>query len=419
MLSNQTRAGAGLLAVLTTALVITGCTNSPTTGRTQFNLLPAEIESGVSDFRFGVKTALASGDYCRDEEPCAVREAAEKLAQRVAPIAERLGTVAPELSPELVKRVPRVEVFVIPNDSVSVSSSAGGKIAVGSGLGRLDLSDTDLALALSREFGRLAAAHHRESTSAGLAVSLVTGSPLVGTYIATSLLADALFPMGALLKVGISLLGSMGTEQLVEASQQEEADDFAGKLMLAAGYDVRELAEARAAISAGAVKIGWLPRYVASRARVAGMTLPAEAGMAISADPSTLPTTSEIALPLPEVTAGASDAPALQPDDGIAASLTEVSTVAATGQEALIVASTDVTTSPFVLTTTAAESPEPSPPARAEAARPAPRTAATKQRGAQPKAKPVAAKKAAKPPPKKTTRSPVKKKAARTPSRSN
>lgn len=276
MLSNTAKDRPDYPALLlAVSFLIAGCTTSPTSGRTQFNILPAPLESSVSDLRFGVKTMLGAGDYCRDTEgPCAIREEAEKLASRIAPIAERLGAVAPQLSPELVTRVPRVEVFVVPSESASVSSSGGGKIAVNSGLGKLDLSDTELALALAREFGRLAAAHHRESTSAGLAVSLVASSPLVGAYLATSILADFLFPMGSLIKLGISVLGSIGTEQLVEASQQEEADEFAGKLMLAAGYDLRELDEARPDPPESTASIGWLPTYFASRAKVAAMAKP-------------------------------------------------------------------------------------------------------------------------------------------------
>lgn len=271
---NSAFSGAIRLAALAAcAFLLPACSTSPTSGRAQFNILPGPLEATVSDLRFGVKTLLATeGSYCRDgEEACPATKDAERLAQRLAPIAERLGTVTPQLSPELVTRVPRVEVFVVPNDAPSVSSSAGGKIAVSSALARLDLSDTELALALAREFGRLAAAHHRESTSAGIAVSLITSSPLVGTYVVTSILTDLLFPMGALLKVGISLLGSMGTEQLVEASQQDEADEFAGKLMLAAGYDLNRLAEARPEAPESAIKIGWLPGYFLSRTKVAGM----------------------------------------------------------------------------------------------------------------------------------------------------
>ncbi len=253
-----------------------GCTTSPTSGRTQFNILPGELETTVPDLRFDVKTLLATdGEFCSGEEnPCSAQAAADKLAQRIAPIAARLGAKAAELSPELVTRVPHVEVFVVPDDSPSVRSSAGGKIAVSSGLARLALTDTELALALAREFGRLAAAHHRESASAGLAVSLVAGSPLTSAYLATTLLADIVFPMGALARLGISLLASMGTEQLVEASQQEEADAFAAKLMLAAGYDPQELAKAQPDAPQGAATIGWLSTYTESRARVAAMTQP-------------------------------------------------------------------------------------------------------------------------------------------------
>lgn len=259
------------LALLACAFLGAACSTSPTTGRTQFNILPERLETAVPDLRFEVHTLLNSkAEYCPEEKgTCPALEQAERLSQRVAPIAELLGTKAVELSPELGRRVPLVEVFVLHKDSPSVTSSAGGRIAVSSALAQLDLSDADLALALAREFGRLAAAHHRESTSAGLAVSLVAGSPLVGAYLATSILADILFPMGTLFKLGISLIGSMGAEHLVEISQQEEADDFAGKLMLAAGYELSELTRPHPGLEEGAMKIGWLPRFVESRTRIA------------------------------------------------------------------------------------------------------------------------------------------------------
>lgn len=299
-----------VLPLACAAMLAAGCSTSPTSGRSQFNILPGELETTVPDLRFGAKTLLVSGgEYCReDENPCPAREAAEKLAQRIAPIAERLGTTAAQLSPELVSRIPQVEVFVVPGDSPAVSSSAGGKIAVGAGLARLELTDTDLAFALAREFGRLAAAHHRESTSAGLAVSLVVGSPLTSAYLATSILADIIFPMGALAKVGISLLASMGTEQLVEASQQDEADEFAAKLIMAAGYDPKALAEPLSNSPQGASKLGWLPSFLASRDKVAALALPdpwpdeAPAPVALAAAPDPWPDDEQV-IPPPEAAA--------------------------------------------------------------------------------------------------------------------
>lgn len=274
------------LALLACALLGTACSTSPTTGRAQFNILPEQLETTVPDLRFEVHTLLTSkAEYCReDENPCPALEQAERLSKRLAPIAELLGNKAVALSPELARRVPVIEVFVVAKDSPSVISSAGGKIAVSSALAQLDLPDEDLALALAREFGRLAAAHHRESTSAGLAVSIVAGSPLAGAYLATSILADILFPMGTLFKLGISLIGSMGAEQLVEISQQEEADEFAGRLMLAAGYDLGKLARLHPGLEEGAVKIGWLPRFVESRARIAKLAPAADATVAIAAN---------------------------------------------------------------------------------------------------------------------------------------
>lgn len=139
------------------ATLIAGCSTSPTSGRPQFNILPGQLETTVPDLRFGVKTMLAGGSMedCKEaektEDSCPPQAQAEMLSRRISPIADRLGAAIPQLAPELVTRVPMIEVFIVPNDNVSVSSSAGGKIAVGSGLARLQLSDTDLALALSRE----------------------------------------------------------------------------------------------------------------------------------------------------------------------------------------------------------------------------------------------------------------------------
>jgi Zn-dependent protease with chaperone function len=427
MLSNTAKDRPDYPALfLAISILIAGCTTSPTSGRTQFNILPAPLESSVSDLRFGVKTMLGAGDYCRDMEgPCVVREEAEKLASRIAPIAERLGAVAPQLSPELVMRVPRVEVFVVPSESASVSSSGGGKIAVNSGLGRLDLSDTELALALAREFGRLAAAHHRESTSAGLAVSLVAGSPLVGAYLATSILADFLFPMGSLIKLGISVLGSIGTEQLVEASQQEEADEFAGKLMLAAGYDLRELAEARPDSPDSTARIGWLPDYFTSRARVAGMVPPAETTAKTGSDqehtpeiedevkvppPETLAkaVTSqetlsevkpEVVAPPPEALANAvvGQDPPLEVKAEIAAPNPEMVAKAVTRQEPLSEDKLEIVAPPPERVAMAVARQEPAPMAREVAAEPPQPSAETlKPQDDPPEAKPAAAKKAKK-----------------------
>lgn len=387
--------------LLAAAFSIAGCTTSPTSGRTQFNILPAPLEGSVSDLRFGVKTVLGAGDYCRDTEgPCAIREEAEKLAGRIAPIAERLGAVAPQLSPELVTRVPRVEVFVVPSESVSVSSSGGGKIAVNSGIGRLGLSDTDLALALAREFGRLAAAHHRESTSAGLAVSLVAGSPLVGTYLATSILADFLFPMGSLIKLGISLLGSIGTEQLVEASQQEEADEFAGKLMLAAGYDLRELAEARPDASDSAARFGWLPGYFTSRARIAGMAPSAEktAGTVTNLAPAP-EIKADVAAPPPETLAKAvaGQDPPLEVKAEIDAPNPEMVAKAVTRQEPLSEDKPGIVAPPPEKEAMAVARQEPAPMAREAAAEPPqPSVETLKPQDERSEAKPAEANKAKK-----------------------
>lgn len=255
---------------------LVACTTSPTSGRTQFNILPGTLATTVPDLRYEVKTLLVSGgSYCPQEQTnCPERESAERLAQRIGPMAERLGLEAARLSPELAQRVPQIEVFVMPGAAASITSSAGGKIAVEAGIGALDLSQTDLAFALGRELGRLAAAHHRESASAGLAVSLVAGSPLTSAYLATTLLADIIFPIGMLAKLGVSMIASLGTEQLVEVSQQAEADLFASRLLRATGYDPRELEKPLDEATQGAVPIGWLATFLVSRASIAAQALP-------------------------------------------------------------------------------------------------------------------------------------------------
>jgi hypothetical protein len=100
----------------------------------------------------------------------------------------------------------------------------------------------------------------------------------------------------------------MGTEQLVEASQQDEADEFAAKLIMAAGYDPKALAEPLSNSPQGASKLGWLPSFLASRDKVAALALPdpwpdeAPAPVALAAAPDPWPDDEQV-IPPPEAAA--------------------------------------------------------------------------------------------------------------------
>lgn len=256
------RGGLLICAVACAAGLCTGCSTSPVTGRQQLNVLVEPIHTAYSDFKLAfLATPRERGPLCATQGDCTEPPAVSRLEEAIQRIAARLAPAATQLSPELAERIPRIEVFVADKDAPGASSSPGGKIAVHSGIAALDLGEEELAFALAREIGRLAHAHHREAASAGVTASLATNLALANTTVASLVLLDFLVPWSALMKFAAAFGSSLTAQTAVERSQQEEADEFACRLLVAAAYDPARL---RRELPEDALDTGWPTAFSAS-----------------------------------------------------------------------------------------------------------------------------------------------------------
>jgi hypothetical protein len=244
-----------------------GCSTSPVSGRQQLNVLAEPIHAVYSDLRFGVLTAprVQSERCASDAEECRQDEVAIRLQHEIGVVAGRLVPVAAKLSPELWLRVPLIEVFVVDDSSPGTSSSPGGRIAIHAGIAALGLNDAELAFVVAREIGRLAHAHHREIASAGAAASVATNLILANTTVASLVILDFLVPWSALFKFAAAFGSSVAAQAAIEVDQQEEADEFAGRLLVEAGYDLATLRRDIPEQSSGLAKLRWISAFYNSR----------------------------------------------------------------------------------------------------------------------------------------------------------
>ena len=124
------------------------------------------------------------------------------------------------------------DVFVADSAEAETRSSSSGKIALYGGIAQLAPSDPWLAFVISREMGHVLAGHHDANSAAS---------------IITSVIMNLIVPGSSLLKSVVSLAGSQTAAAAGAERQTHEADEIALRLLAAAGYRERDLADALAA----------------------------------------------------------------------------------------------------------------------------------------------------------------------------
>ena len=204
-----------LVFVIPLALILTGCAVSPT-GRTQFMLVPPEM--AISESRMAyvetVRELTEAGDLLQDPS----------LAARVGTITGRLVAAAVRTWPHTADWQWSVALIDAP-ETINAWCMAGGRMAVYSGLiGKLDLSDDELAHVMGHEISHAIANHSAEQMSLAVLQGLAVTAVAYGTQDrAKTNLADMLAT------VALSLPNSRTAEY--------EADELGMELVIAAGYD--------------------------------------------------------------------------------------------------------------------------------------------------------------------------------------
>ncbi|MEO8144804.1 MAG: M48 family metalloprotease [Betaproteobacteria bacterium] len=243
---------AGILVGLA---LLAGCSTHPITGRDQILALPA-VQAAHADASFAVSAGLPGTAAPACEQDCGSAENIAAFAARVATIGARLEVSARGIDPELFGQIDNFRVEVNHAIGASTGSSAGGRIAIGAGLARLEPTDTVIAFLIAREMAHVIARHAAENSGASIVFSAL-GMLLPGINVLARLVAT---------KVGSSML-----TRSWEAQQEREADDIAVTLLEHAGLPARVIApELDSGIKHALLPDGeWAARYLDSVRRVA------------------------------------------------------------------------------------------------------------------------------------------------------
>ncbi len=206
--------------VLVLAL-LSGCATNPLTGRDQIVALPviqvayAEVGSALS------AGARSIADFSSCAPACGSPEDRARFVGRVESIGARLDAEARDLAPDLFERIGAFRVEVNDGLGAATGSSAGGRIALGSGLVPLAPTDTEIGFLIAREMAHVIARHAEEDSGASLLLSV---------------LGQVLLPgVNMIARLVVTTVGSQALKGSWAAAQQREADDIALALLARTG----------------------------------------------------------------------------------------------------------------------------------------------------------------------------------------
>lgn len=198
------------------ALLLSGCTTNPVTGRSQLMLVSETAAIVASREAYVEMLAPARKEGRIDSDP--------RTKQRVQRITERIVAQAVRYRPETADWEWEISVIDDP-DTINAFAMAGGKMAIYTGIiDQLELTDDELAQIIGHEIAHALSAHSAEKMSIALASNLA-----LATYAATGDRSDAAITGAA--------LAALIAVQLPNSRQMEaEADRIGIELAARAGY---------------------------------------------------------------------------------------------------------------------------------------------------------------------------------------
>lgn len=241
---------------------LSGCTTNPITGRGQMVDVPAaqvHAEAGYALSKSAKRIAETEARIAGCNAACQAQQ--QRFGERVDKIGKTLEAAARDMSPESIERIGAFVIDVDPELGVSTASSAGGRIALGAGLARLEPNDDVIAFLIAREMAHVIARHDEEDSGARMFFSAVT----------------ALLPIALVARLVASMVGSGAMMGSWAGEQRREADEIAVAMLVRTGRTVygvgRSLANGLKTDRMPADE--WAIRYKESAERVASV---AEAG---------------------------------------------------------------------------------------------------------------------------------------------
>lgn len=235
--------------------LLAGCSTNPVTGRDQIVGLPAaQVHADVSRAISSKAHRFSSPDAC--DHVCRAQE--KHFKAQVERLGEQLQTAARNMSPELFERISAFEIGVDASSGLTTGSSVGGRISLGSGIGRLEPADDVTAFLIAREMAHVIARHDEEDSGARILFSAVT----------------ALLPVAMIARMFASAVGSNALMSTWAEQQRREADEIALALLMRTG---RSAASVATSLATGIkwnllTEDEWATRFKESAQRVAQVT---------------------------------------------------------------------------------------------------------------------------------------------------
>lgn len=256
------------LLPLVLALFATACATSPE-GRSQLVPPPAlqGFSAVYSEFDMHLQLVTATDAPSCSEAECAADRAFD---QRILAIGKRLAEVAFRQHAELHLRFPRFEFVVADKADPGAASSAAGTVVIYRGVRQLKLDDAAVAFILAREMSHIIGGHHDENVTTSVLVAVAAQILLPVLNIARG--AAAAFSGSAATTTAATTAASTAVTTTAMAS----AASFAGSRALRASYRPQQVREAETIAMKLLVAAGWEGREVGDQLQALRPALPEE-----------------------------------------------------------------------------------------------------------------------------------------------
>lgn len=211
-----------LLTTLMTALLVSGCSLVPLTGRRQINLVSDAQVVAVSEqqYRSFISQAPKSRDMAQTER---TREMGKRIASATERYLRSIGHTEDI-------RYFRWEFNLIASNQVNAFCMPGGKIVVYEGILPVARTDDELATVIAHEVAHAVAKHSNERLSQAILRQYggqALGQILSGSSAGAQVIGNILYNVG----------GKLIFELPYSRKQEYEADQIGLYLMALAGYD--------------------------------------------------------------------------------------------------------------------------------------------------------------------------------------
>src|SRR5262245_24443436 len=209
--------------VLLLVFVVTGCTTSPITGRSQYMLVSESMAVSESAAAY----SQMRGDLGKKQKI----EAGTPRALRVQEITDRLVKQAIRVRPDSASWKWEVKVIDDPK-TVNAFCMAGGKMAIYTGMWeQLKATDEEVAQVMGHEISHALANHTQERMSVAMATSVATQVAAIAIATQTN------SPAAGLAVSGVALAAAVAIQLPNSRESEAEADQIGIELAARAGYD--------------------------------------------------------------------------------------------------------------------------------------------------------------------------------------